>query len=216
MTDPDRQGKTMFTRLIAGLLVMGTFLAGWLAAAAPALGMSEEGQEAPDLNPLTWRSDLAIWTAVVFLVLFAVLWIFAWGPIARGLRKREQRIGDEIASAERSNAEARQLLDEYQKKLAASGDEIQQMLENARREAEKAGQKIVEKARTDAEAEHQRMLGEIELATAGALKELAERSATLAVELAGKIVAQELDPKAHSQLIRQTVDRFSKPQVEDN
>ena len=50
----------------------------------------------------SWKSDLAIWTAVVFLVLLAILWKFAWGPIAEGLDKREQEIADQIAEAERS------------------------------------------------------------------------------------------------------------------
>ena len=58
--------------------------------------------------------------------------------------------------------------------------------------------------------EKQRALREIEAATAGAIKELAEQSATLAVGLAGKLVQAELDPKAHVRLIEQAVSDFSK------
>ena len=211
----------MITRVFAGLLI-GLAAAGWLAVAGTPCeasehaAASESGQETPDINPLDWKADLAIWTAVVFLVLLAVLWKFAWRPIANGLEKRERRIADEIASAERSNVEARQLLEEYHQKLAASGEEVKQMLEAARRDAEQTGQAIVEKAKGDAEAEHQRMLGEIELATSNALKELAEQSATLAVDLAGKIVAAKLDPKAHSHLIERAVADFSKNQPGNN
>src|SRR5687767_84850 len=43
-------------------------------------------------NPLEFQTDLAIWTAVVFVVLLLVLSKFAWGPIVAGLEKREQRI----------------------------------------------------------------------------------------------------------------------------
>ena len=49
---------------------------------------------------------------------------------------------------------------------------------------------------------------EIDTATTGALKELADRSAALAVDLAGKIVQSRLDPQAHSRLIEQAVARF--------
>ncbi|MFH1920605.1 MAG: F0F1 ATP synthase subunit B [Planctomycetota bacterium] len=207
----------MFTRVVT-VVVIGLILLAGPAAVAPALGATEghaapgaeEGHGDVGINPLDFQKDLAIWTAVIFLVLMGVLWKFAWGPIARGLEKREQRIADEIASAERSNTDARQLLEEYQQRLAATGQEVQEMLQAARRDAEQAGHEIVEKARAEARIEHQRALGEIELATAGALKELAEQSATLAVGLAGKIVRSELDPKAHSQLIAQAMADFSR------
>lgn len=201
----------MFNRVATGLMI-GWVVVLCLAAATPAFGATEEGHGDVAINPLDWKRDLAIWTGLVFLLLMAVLWKFAWGPIAQGLQKRERGIADQISQAEQSNADARKLLEEYQQKLAASGEEVQRMLEAARRDAEKTGHQIVEKARAEAEVEHQRALGEIELATAGALKELAEQSATLAVELAGKIVAAKLDPAAHSHLIRQAVANFSKQQ----
>ena len=56
-----------------------------------------------DPNPLEFRTDLAIWTGIVFLVLLLVLWKFAWGPIASGLDQREQAVADQIAAAEKSN-----------------------------------------------------------------------------------------------------------------
>ena len=56
-------------------------------------------------DPLEWKSDLALWTAVVFLCLLAILWKFAWKPIAEGLDKRERNVADQIAQAEAANAE---------------------------------------------------------------------------------------------------------------
>jgi F-type H+-transporting ATPase subunit b len=159
-------------------------------------------------NPLEFKTDLAIWTGVIFLVLFVVLWKFAWGPILAGLDKRERGIADQISSAERTNQDARDLLARYEEKLAQSEDEVRRMLDDAKRDAQKVGQQIVDTSRQEAEAEHRRALGEIELATSGALKELAEHSATLAVELAGKIVAGRLDPAAHAKLIQDAVSRF--------
>ena len=52
----------------------------------------------------------------------------------------------------------------------------------------------MDKAREEAGIERQRAVQQIESATLAALKELAERSATLAVELAGKIVGARLKP----------------------
>jgi len=219
-----------FTRraigLLAGLAVIAWCCAPALAAddvsqhssvdaAASERPGSEAGESGDgghgevDTNPLEFKGDLAIWTAVVFLMVVAILWKFAWGPIAEGLDKREQGIADEISAAEKSNADARELLQQYQDKLTASEDEIRQMIEAGKRDAEKIGDGIVEKARAEAQDDKRRALEEINLATDGALKELAERSATLAVELAGKIVSEKLDRKAHSGIIEKAVSRFS-------
>jgi F-type H+-transporting ATPase subunit b len=172
--------------------------------------------EEVDTNPLSWKTDLAIWTAVVFLVLLGVLWRFAWGPIMHGLDKRERGIADQIAQAEQQNAEAKKLLEQYDAKLAAAQDEVRQILDAARRDAEQTGREMVEKAQADAEAERQRALRDIDAATAAALQSLAEQSATLAVDLAGKIVGEQLDPKTHSELIGQTVSRFAGQKPSDN
>ncbi|HUT94564.1 MAG TPA: F0F1 ATP synthase subunit B [Thermoguttaceae bacterium] len=232
----------MLTRVVTGLVAV-LALAAWSLTAVPAAGEAAAAHSAPGasesggpahgsagqtspahgesgkgggVDPLDFQVDLALWTGVVFLLLLFILSAFAWRPIARGLKKRETRIADEIASAERTNAEARQLLDDYQQRLAASGEEIRQMLEDGRREAEKSGQTIVDKARDEGRAEHQRALEEIELATADALKELAERSADLAVDLAGKIVSAQLDPNSHARLIEQAVSNFPKAKPGNN
>jgi len=204
----------MVTRVVLALTVGLVMVAFGTVAAGAGEGAPPGGADISPI-PTSWEQlggDLAIWTAVVFLVLLLVLWKLAWRPIVDGLARRERRIADEIASAERTNAEARKLLDEYRQRLTGSGGEIQQMIEAARRDAEKAGHEIIEKARADAKLEHQRMLGQLELAATNALKDLAEKSATLAVQLAGKVVESKLDPQAHSHLIEQAVADFSKQQ----
>ena len=64
------------------------------------------------------------------------------------------------------------------------------MIEAGKRDAEKIGDGIVEKARVEADADKRRALEEIDLATSGALKDLAERSASLAVDLAARSSAR--------------------------
>lgn len=211
----------MVTRLVLGLGVV-LAVALWVASPGIAMATAEHGstEHAAEgaaaggshgeggLNPLNFQSDLALWTGVVFLVVLAVLWRFAWGPIAKGLEQRESRIADEIAAAERTNEDARTLLAQYEKRLAASEAEVREILERGRHDAEQLGRDLLDKAKAETHAEKERALKEIEVATSGALKELAERSANLAVDLAGKIVRNTLDAKGHSQLIEQAVADF--------
>ena len=82
------------------------------------------------------------------------------------------------------------------------------ILDKARSDAEQAAREREAKAEADAKARLERAEKEIDAATAAAVKELADRSATLAVELAGKIVHAKLNPKDHAQLIEQAVSGF--------
>ncbi len=187
------------------------------AAASPALAAEPEPAGSSSLNPLdpsAWQSDLAIWTAVVFLCLLAILWKFAWKPIAQGLDKRESGIADQIAQAEAANQQAKELLAEHQRKLAAAGDEVRGILGQGRRQAEQLGRELLDKAKHEAKAEHQRALREIDAATDAAMGKLADQGAALAVELAGKIVHAKLNPRNHAQLIQQAVAGFVREKAE--
>ncbi len=166
------------------------------------------GEVAGPINPLEWKSDLALWTAVVFLCLLAILWRFAWKPIAEGLDKREQNVADQIAQAEAANQQARDILADYERKLAAAQEQVHAILEQGRRDAAQVGRQLVDKAKDDAQAEFQRAVKQIDAATAAAIEELAGRSATLAVELAGKIVHAKLNRNDHAQLIEQALAGF--------
>jgi len=178
------------------------------AAASSALASGPPTGDAGGLNPLApseWQGDLALWTAVVFLCLLAILWKFAWKPIAEGLDKRERNIAQEIAQAEAANEKAREILANYEQKLAAAQDQVRAILDQGRRDAERVGHELIDKAKADAKAEFDRAVKQIDAATAAAIKELAGRSATLAVELAGKIVHAQLNPKDHARLIQEAV-----------
>jgi F-type H+-transporting ATPase subunit b len=229
----DARGSNMFLlRLVFGLLVCLVLSGPDPAAAAeaepadaagPVQGTVENPHATPAQpghgspagddgegggNPLDFKADLAIWTAVVFLVLMGVLWRFAWGPIRSGLEKREQGIADQITQAEQSNQKARELLGQYEQKLAASRDEVRGILDGARHDAEQLGREMLSRAKEDAQAEQRRALAQIDAATAEALKELARQSSALAVQLAGKILRAELKPEDHARLVQQAVTDF--------
>lgn len=220
-------------RLAAAVVVMAIWAWGGSAAWAakplaehPAMASGEQGAGAKagaeahgaeaghsaELNPLTLdklKKDLALWTAVIFVVLFLLLWKFAWGPLSAGLDKREKGIANQIARAEEANRQARANLAEYERKLAEAKQEVRGILDAARVQAEQMGREIVEQAKSEAAAEQQRMLRQIDAATASALKEIADRAAALAVELAGKIVGAQLDARGHAKLIEKAVAEFT-------
>ncbi|MDR1964544.1 MAG: F0F1 ATP synthase subunit B [Planctomycetaceae bacterium] len=166
--------------------------------------------KAPSLNPLELASDTAIWSLVIFLFVFLILAKFAFGPIAKALDEREKGIVDKIASAQRVNEEAQEILKQYQQKLDDSKAEVRQILETARKDAQQVADGMIEKAREAAIQERDRSMREIDDATTFALQTIAERSATLATNLAGKMIRAEVKPEHHRELIRGALEEFAK------
>jgi len=160
-------------------------------------------------DPKGIRTDLAFFTGLVFVGVMLILWRFAWGPISQGLEARERKIAEQIAAAERQNAEARRLLAEHQKKIENAQAEVREMLEEARRDARHTQEEMLAKAREEAQKERDRAIRDIDLATQAALKELGEKSVDLAVQLAGKIVAAKLSPDDHARMVKEAVARFA-------
>ena len=70
-------------------------------------------------------------------------------------------------------------------------------------------QQIVAEAKTAAQQEHQRAMRDIRTATDAAVEELSQRSADLAVELAGKVISAKLTPEERSKLVQDSLTKFA-------
>lgn len=214
------------------LTAMCLFVAAFVAAAAMAVASDDHGHDKPghghdkpghghhaDIgtalpegtdkaafeSPAEFRSDLAIWSFAVFLLLLGLLSAFAWKPICQALDKREQGIADMIAATQAANEDARRLLASYERRLAEASDEVRGMLEEARRDADVTRQSIVAEARKAAEEEKNRARHEIGLARDDALSQIAEKAGELAVEVAGKFLKEKLGRDDQARLVRDSV-----------
>jgi len=160
------------------------------------------------IDPKELKADLAIYTFIVFVLLLAILAKFAWGPIVAGLDKREQSIADKIDEARRLSEEAKGQLDQYNAQLAGAADEVRQVLDEGRRDADVLKQQVLDDAQKAAQAEKDRALREIAAAKNQALTELAQTSVDAAVDLAGRILRRQLTEDDHAELIRQALKQF--------
>jgi len=165
--------------------------------------------ESENPNPLVFDPDLAIFTAVVFLLLLFVLGKFAWPQIVTALDERERKIADNIAAAEAKHEDAKRLLSEYEAKLATAAGEVRELLEEARRDAEVTKNRIAAEARQASEEEKTRALREIERAKDGAIQDLAHASANVAIDLARKVVREDLTADRQSQIVREALSMMS-------
>ncbi|MCH2115209.1 MAG: F0F1 ATP synthase subunit B [Pirellulales bacterium] len=185
-----------------------------LAAGGGDLGHGNAGAQLEDASE--FKTDLAIYTLVVFLLLLGILSKFAWPVVSAALVEREKRIEDNIAAAEAKHEESKQLLAQYEAKLATAADEVRAMLEEARRDAEHTKSQIVAEAKKAADAEHDRVTRDLERAANHAMKGLAETSANLAVDLAEKVVRQNITPDQQARLVREALDKLVVTQPSEN
>ncbi|MGC4003522.1 MAG: hypothetical protein QM811_10455 [Pirellulales bacterium] len=103
---------------------------------------------------------------------------------------------------------ARAMLADYENKLSGAAEQVKAMLDEAKRDADTTKAGIIAEAKAAAEAEQQRAVRDIRAATDGALKELAEKSADLAVDLAGKMLQAKMTKDDHARLVQDGVSKF--------
>ncbi len=149
-----------------------------------------------------FREDMAIFTAVVFLLLLVGLYFAAWKPIMEGLEKREHTIAGNIKAAEQANADAQAKLKEYESRLAAASEEATRIVAEARKGAEAAATRIEAEAQDEAARIRERSVAEIDAAKRVALGELAAKSTDVAMALATRIVGREVKAADHQKLIQ--------------
>jgi F-type H+-transporting ATPase subunit b len=198
---------------IAAVLLCVLLGAALPARAQTAAGAHAEAAAAAEHEsgpmPLTFDPDLAIFTAIIFLLLVGILGYFAWPTIAKALDERERKIADNIAAAAAKHEEAKRLLSEHEAKLNATAGEIRAMLEEARREAEVAKGKIVAEAKVAAQEEANRAKRDIEQAKNTAVQELATTSANFAVDLARKVVRDKITPDEQTRLVQEALGKLA-------
>lgn len=134
----------------------------------------EHGDEAHGETglPLTFKSDLALWSLITFVVFILVMKKMAWGPLIAGLDQRESGIRSAIADAEENQRKSQAMLAEYEDKLRSAEQTVADMVAEAQRDAERTSQDIVAKAQADVESMRDRARDEISRAKDQALAEV--------------------------------------------
>lgn len=142
---------------------------------------------------------LVFWTALAFICLLILLKKFAWKPILGAIHEREQFIDDALNKAELAKQEMARLTsqnEELMKQARAERDEIlkeakilkDSIVNEAKTSAQTEGAKLIEKARI--EIENQKKV---------ALAELKGQVSALSLEIAERVLRNQLDDKAKQQ-----------------
>ncbi|TWT56337.1 F0F1 ATP synthase subunit B family protein [Allorhodopirellula solitaria] len=157
---------------------------------------------------LSFDFGSAFWNLVVFVCVLAVLSIFVWPSVLGGLQSREDKIREDLETAEKANAEAQAILAGYQTKLDEAATQTHAMLAEARSDAEANGQRIVEQAKVEAAAQRERAVADIENAKKVAMADIASRTSDMAMQVARGVVGRELNAQDHADLVAKAMKRL--------
>ncbi len=140
-----------------------------------------------------------------FIVLLVMLRLFLYKPVMKVLDERAKRAREAIELAEATKKEYDQAKDEVQKQIEKGRQESQAIIgqamqvaerlkEESRQEATKQAQVIVDRARSELEAERDKMVGD-----------LRREFVAISIAAAEKVIKETLDREKHRKLIEETL-----------
>lgn len=143
-----------------------------------------------------------------FLLLIILIKKFAWDNITSTFEQRAKKISDDIDGAESARQKAEDLAQKRETELAGSRQEATTIIENAKETAEKNKAGILADAADEAGRLKEKANQEIAQTKAEALNSIKGDVADLTVNLASKILGQQLDQEAHKELIDRYIDKL--------
>ena len=136
-----------------------------------------------------------------FLLLIFLVKKFAWGNITSILDARAEKITNDIDQAEAARKKAEELAAKREEELAGSRQEATTIFETAKETAEKNKAHILSEANQEALRLKEKAQLEISQNKEEAMNSIKGDVADLTVNLAGKLLSQQLDSEGHRQLI---------------
>ncbi|MCF2516859.1 F0F1 ATP synthase subunit B [Dyadobacter sp. CY351] len=154
------------------------------------------------MSLLTPNPGLIFWMLVVFLLVVFILAKFAWKPIIKGLKDRENEIQGALDLAERTRAEMIKLKSDNEKLIAEANAVRDQIL----RDAKDAADRTILESKDKAAVEAQKMIDSAREAIRNeqqmAVTKIRKEVAVLSLEIAEKVLQRELkDREAQEKLI---------------
>lgn len=157
---------------------------------------------------------LTFWMLLVFSVLLFLLKKFAWKPILSALSERENSIEAALKAAEQARTQMAQLQSDNEALYKKAREERDQIIKEAREMKDN----IISEAKRAAEEEGKRLIqkanDEINKQKAVAIAELKGQVATISVNIAEKLINNQLSNSQEQQaIIAQQVNQLNNNQA---
>ena len=145
-----------------------------------------------------------IWAGINLILLLILMKIFLFKPIRKMMEKRTQMVQDELDSAKKTREEAEQLREQYDSELGSARDEAQKIIDKAREDAETERVAIIKRSQEEADRIVADAGKTIENERKRVIAQAQTQIADLAVEAASRIIGENVDDEKN----RRLVDKF--------
>jgi F-type H+-transporting ATPase subunit b len=164
------------------------------------------GESMERLFDLDWQllADSCL-TIIAVFILFLALSYFLFNPARKLLNSRKEKIQGELETAKKDMEDAQRLKAEYESKLQNINKEAESILSDARKRALNNENQIIAQAKEEAAAILDRARTEAELEKQKMSDDVKKEMISIASLMAGKVVSASIDTTVQNQLIDETL-----------
>lgn len=153
---------------------------------------------------------LLFWMTLIFLLFWFLMGKFAFKPIVKAIKDREQSIDDALSAADKAKNEMQQLQSDNAALLKEAREESAKIL----KEAKEIKESVIAEAHSKAKDEAAKIVAsakvEIDAQKKAALAEVKNEVSKLSLEIAQKVLGRELDAaKDQQSYINSLVDKMN-------
>ena len=188
---------------------MVVLASGALALATPGVALADESAVGPDI--LIPKMAEFIPALIAFLVIWVVLAKLVWPQVLSMMEKRQQKIQDDLDAAERSKIQAAEEAKSYEAKILDAHHEADAIVAKAKKEAEEVRSAVLAKAQREAADIIAKAHGAVDSERHKAMIELSSSVVDLSVEIASKIIGNDLSEEEQRRLAEKDRAEVSTP-----
>lgn len=170
--------------------------------------MAAEGIAAIGINPI-----YLVGQVVNFIILMWVLKKFIYGPVLKKLEERAKETKKGLETAEKLASQQEEWEKNQKKQLQKVQEETSAIIAKARNQAKKEKEIIVkeakEEAKTAAKAEYSKLEEKLNLQE----KKLREKTGSLVIAAAKKVLAGTLDEKTQNTILKKQLDKLKEIKI---
>ncbi len=142
------------------------------------------------------------------LILFLVIKHFLFDKVNAVLEARKDEVAKTYEDADSTLRNAKRLENEYTERLSEAREESADIIRNAQRTAQKRSDEIIDSAKDEAHGIVTRANADIEKEKKRAVNQIKDEISGIAISIAEKVVAKEIDPKTHEKLVEDFINEI--------
>lgn len=197
--------KTSFKGLLACAGSVGL-----ASLAVPAVALAD-GESAVGADILIPKAAEFVPALIAFLIIFLILAKLVWPPVLEMMEKRQQKIQDDLDAAERSRLQAAEEAKSYEAKILDAHHEADAIVAKAKREAEEVRSQVLARAQREAAEIISKAHDAVDSERHKAMIELSSSVVDLSVEIASKIIGNDLSEEEQRRLAERYLAEVGAP-----